>query len=87
MITYLFEWGMFVNSAQSFRVQLVVNGGAITNYYISGHNAGMGSGHSMPAGHQIINLAANDSVQIGFYPLHFSTAVTLALLVIYLANL
>ena len=63
--TYLFEWGMFINSAQTFRVQLVVNGGAITNPYISGHNAGMGSGHAMPVGHQIINLAANDSVQIG----------------------
>lgn len=63
--TYLFEWGMFINSANTFRVQLVVNGGAVTNPYISGHNAGMGSGHPMPVGHQILQLAAGDSVQIG----------------------
>ena len=61
---YLFHFGFFPNSGSSCRIELKVNGSAVTNPYITGIHSDMGSGFPMPSAGQILNLGASDYVTI-----------------------
>ena len=61
---YLFHVGFFPNSTFDVRVELRVNGSATTNPYINGWNSSMGSGTPSCSGGQILNLNANDYVEV-----------------------
>ena len=61
---YLFFTGFFPNAADSVRVELRVNGSAVTNPYINGYNSNMGAGTPSVSGGQILNLSASDYVEV-----------------------
>ena len=61
---YLFTFGFFPTSAATCRIELKVNGTAITNPYISGQSSSTASGYPEPSGSQILRLNVNDYVNI-----------------------